>query len=39
MNIEQYTERARAIIENMGARVIGPAEVRDKLGLQKQAAR
>ena len=33
----QLVERAGTIIENMGARVIGPAEVREKLGLKKQA--
>ncbi|SDI17597.1 3-keto-5-aminohexanoate cleavage protein [Lutimaribacter saemankumensis] len=33
----QLVERAVTIIENMGARVIGPQEVRAKLGLQKQA--
>ncbi|MFA3917660.1 BKACE family enzyme [Ruegeria hyattellae] len=33
----QLVERAGNIIENMGARVIGPAEVREKLGLVKQA--
>ncbi|MEO0502632.1 MAG: 3-keto-5-aminohexanoate cleavage protein [Pseudomonadota bacterium] len=33
----QLVERAVTIIENMGARVIGPAEVREKLGLVKQA--
>ncbi|WP_170528766.1 3-keto-5-aminohexanoate cleavage protein [Ruegeria arenilitoris] len=33
----QLVERAGTIIENMGARVIGPAEVRDKLGLVKRA--
>jgi len=33
----QLVERAGSIIENMGARVIGPAEVRDKLGLTKRA--
>jgi uncharacterized protein (DUF849 family) len=33
----QLVERARTIIENMGARVIGPAEVREKLGLVKRA--
>ncbi len=33
----QLVERAGTIIENMGARVIGPAEVREKLGLTKQA--
>ena len=30
-------ERARGVIEGMGARVIGPAEVREKLGLVKRA--
>jgi uncharacterized protein (DUF849 family) len=33
----QLVERAGTIIENMGARVIGPAEVRANLGLVKQA--
>ncbi|MFT5796570.1 MAG: hypothetical protein ACI84R_000617 [Candidatus Azotimanducaceae bacterium] len=33
----QLVERAGTIIENMGARVIGAAEVRAKLGLTKQA--
>ncbi|MGB1236043.1 MAG: 3-keto-5-aminohexanoate cleavage protein [Planktomarina sp.] len=33
----QLVERAGTIIENMGARVIGPAAVREKLGLVKQA--
>ena len=33
----QLVERAVTIIENMGARVIGPQEVRAKLGLQKRA--
>lgn len=33
----QLVERAATIIENLGARVIGPAEVRDKLGLVKRA--
>lgn len=33
----QLVERAYGIIENLGARVIGPAEVREKLGLVKQA--
>ncbi|WP_037228693.1 3-keto-5-aminohexanoate cleavage protein [Roseobacter sp. GAI101] len=33
----QLVERAGSIIENMGARVIGPAEVREKLGLTKRA--
>ena len=33
----QLVERAGTIIENMGARVIGPTEVREKLGLVKRA--
>ena len=33
----QLVERAANIIENMGARVIGPDEVRKKLGLTKRA--
>ena len=33
----QLVERAVTIIENMGARVIGPEEVRKKLGLLKKA--
>lgn len=33
----QLVERAGTIIENMGARVIGPAEVRANLGLVKRA--
>ncbi len=33
----QLVERAVSIIENMGARVIGPEEVRAKLGLTKRA--
>lgn len=33
----QLVERAQSIIENMGARVIGPDEVRAKLGLEKRA--
>jgi len=33
----QLVERAGSIIENMGARVIGAQEVRDKLGLVKRA--
>ena len=33
----QLVERAREIIERLGARVIGPAEVREKLGLVKRA--
>ncbi|WP_343079719.1 3-keto-5-aminohexanoate cleavage protein [Ostreiculturibacter nitratireducens] len=33
----QLVERAASIIENLGARVIGPEEVRAKLGLVKRA--
>lgn len=33
----QLVERAVTIIENMGARVMAPAQVRDKLGLVKRA--
>ena len=33
----QLVERAQTIIENLGARVIGPDEVRAKLGLTKRA--
>jgi uncharacterized protein (DUF849 family) len=33
----QLVERAVTIIENMGARVIGPAEVRERLKLEKRA--
>lgn len=33
----QLVERAASIVENLGARVIGPDEVRQKLGLQKRA--
>jgi uncharacterized protein (DUF849 family) len=33
----QLVERAVTIIENLGARVIGPADVRKKLGLTKRA--
>jgi uncharacterized protein (DUF849 family) len=33
----QLVERAVTIVENMGARVIGPEEVRKKLNLQKRA--
>ena len=32
----QLVERAVTIVENMGARVIGPSEVREKLGLVKR---
>ncbi|PIB24001.1 NADPH dependent quinone reductase [Amylibacter kogurei] len=34
---EALVTRARAIIENMGAEIIGPAEVREKLNLTKRA--
>ena len=34
---EQLVTRARGIIEGMGARIIGPDEVRKKLGLTKRA--
>ena len=34
---EQLVDRAVGIIERMGARVIGPEAVRQKLGLQKRA--
>ena len=33
----QLVERAATIVSNMGARVIGPDEVRTKLGLTKRA--
>lgn len=33
----QLVARARGVIEGMGARVIGPQEVREKLGLTKRA--
>ena len=36
---EQLVSRAKTIIENMGARVIGPEEVRQKLSLTKRAPR
>ena len=36
---EQLVSRAKTIIENMGARVIGPDEVRAKLGLTKRNPR
>jgi len=36
---EQLVSRAKTIIESMGARVIGPAEVRAKLGLTKRNPR
>jgi uncharacterized protein (DUF849 family) len=35
----QLVERAATIIENMGARVITPAEARTRLGLTKRAPR
>ena len=35
----QLVERAVGIVERMGARIIGPAEVREKLRLTKQAPR
>ena len=34
---EQLVERAVQIVESLGARVIGPDEVREKLGLVKRA--
>ena len=33
----QLVERAGTIVENLGARIIGPQEVREKLGLTKRA--
>jgi uncharacterized protein (DUF849 family) len=33
----QLVERANTVVSNMGARVIGPQEVREKLGLVKRA--
>lgn len=33
----QLVERSVTIIENMGAKIIGPQQVREKLGLQKRA--
>jgi uncharacterized protein (DUF849 family) len=33
----QLVERAVSVVENMGARVIGPEEVRQKLNLTKRA--
>ncbi len=36
---EQLVDRAVGIIERMGARVIGPEEVRKKLDLVKRAAK
>jgi len=35
----QLVERAAGIVEGMGARVIGPGEVRERLGLRKRAPR
>lgn len=35
----QLVEKARRIVENMGARVLGPEEVREKLQLTKHAPR
>ena len=35
----QLVERAGTIIENLGARLMTPAEVRMKLGLTKRAPR
>lgn len=35
----QLVERAATIVENLGARVIGPEEVRKKLGLTKRSPR
>ncbi len=35
----QLVERAVGIVENLGARVIGPEQVREKLGLVKRAPR
>ncbi|NNK78113.1 MAG: 3-keto-5-aminohexanoate cleavage protein [Litoreibacter sp.] len=34
---ESLVERAVGIVENLGAKVIGPAEVRERLGLTKRA--
>ena len=36
---QNLVKRARTIIESMGARLIGPDEVRDKLGLTKREPR
>ena len=33
----QLVERAVSIVDGMGSRVIGPQEVREKLGLTKRA--
>jgi uncharacterized protein (DUF849 family) len=35
----QLVEKAVTIVESMGARIIGPAEVREKLKLTKRAPR
>ena len=35
----QLVERARTIVESMGARILEPAEVRQKLALRKRAPR
>jgi len=35
----QLVERAVTIVENLGARIIGPQDVRDRLKLTKQAPR
>jgi uncharacterized protein (DUF849 family) len=35
----QLVERAVTIVENLGARVLGPAEVRRRLNLTKRAPR
>ena len=32
----ELVTRARAILENMGSRILGPAEVREKLKLKKR---
>jgi uncharacterized protein (DUF849 family) len=34
---DQLVERAVTLVEGMGARVIGPAEVRERLKLEKRA--
>ncbi|MEO1091947.1 MAG: 3-keto-5-aminohexanoate cleavage protein [Pseudomonadota bacterium] len=38
-NNAQLVERAVGIVEHLGARVLGPAEVRERLGLTKRAPR
>ena len=35
----QLVERAAGVVEGMGARIMTPAQVRDKLGLVKRAPR